>query len=122
MMSHACPGFCFGGLLATSIATKIWKRPIFKVQDLQENLICITFAQPYLPVPQLSDFGSEIPEVASTLHSVCYENDVLPQVLMLLDQCCSTLAGRVDCSHQWGLRMSMRDQPRTVRHVSIAPR
>ena len=99
--------------MASSIATKIWSRPFIEVQDLQENLVCITFAQPHIPVPQLLDIAMEIPEIRSTLHAVYYENDVLPQVLMLLDQCCSTLVGRTD-SNERGLRMSMRGDPRTV--------
>ena len=78
-------------MLACSIAVQVWQRGYISAQLLQENLTCITFAQPHIPVPQLADLARDRPEIKSTIHAIYYEEDVFPLLVRLLDLPCSTL-------------------------------
>ena len=106
-------GFCFGGMLASYITTKLWKYPSLGWKHLQESLVCITFAQPLLPVPELGSFVRDFPEIAKSIHSIHYEQDKIPLVISLLDQKNSCLLVR-ESSSEPGLHMSVHEEPRTV--------
>ena len=80
-------GFCFGGMLASYITTtRLWKNLSLGWEHLQESLVCITFAQPLLPVPKLGSYVQDFPEIAKSIHSIHYERDKIPLVISLLDQ------------------------------------
>ena len=78
-------GFSLGGLLACSIATQIWLSRHISSRHLQENLVCITFAQPHIPVPQLAAVVREFPEIASTIHAIYNKEDPVPRLMKFLD-------------------------------------
>lgn len=97
-----------------SVAANIWSRSDLNVDDLKENLICITFAQPYLPLPQLRIIAEEVPDICTTLHAIQYEGDTFPRILMALGQHCNSLVARVN-SHESGLQLCPMEKPDSVR-------
>ena len=100
-------------MLASYITTKLWKYPSLGWKHLQESLVCITFAQPLLPVPELGSFVRDFPEIAKSIHSIHYEQDKIPLVISLLDQKNSCLLVR-ESSSEPGLHMSVHEEPGTV--------
>lgn len=79
-------GFSLGGILACSVHTKILDLANISTR-IRENLVCITFAQPHVPVPGLNKLARYFPEVvSSTVHSVQLEMDLVPRLLGLLHQ------------------------------------
>ena len=78
-------GFLLGGLLACSITTLIWKSGVFSAEHLQERLSCITFSQPFINLPELSEVAESQPEIVSTLHAVYRKDDAYPKMLMYLN-------------------------------------
>ncbi len=100
-------------MLACSIAVQVWQRGYIPAQLLQENLVCITFAQPHLPVPQLADLTRDRPEIANTIHAIYFEKDIVPRLLRVLDLPCSTLIeDRV--IKEPGLQMKVKELPKSV--------
>ncbi len=106
-------GFSFGGMLACSIAVQVWQRGYIPAQLLQQNLVCITFAQPHLPVPQLADLARDRPEIASTIHAIYFEEDIVPRLLRVLDLPCSTLIEE-RVKKEPGLQMKVKELPKAV--------
>ncbi len=97
-------------MLACSIAVQVWQRGYIPAQLLQENLVCITFAQPHLPVPQLADLARDRPEIVNTIHAIYFEEDIVPRLLRVLDLPCSTLIE----DQEPGLQMKVRELPKSV--------
>ena len=110
MLMHFSAGFAFGGMLACSVAVQVWQRGYIPAQLLQENLACITFAQPHLPVPQLAELARDRPEIKSTIHAIYYEEDVFPRLVRLLDRPCSTLGVK----QEPGLQLKVKTPPKPV--------
>ncbi len=100
-------------MLACSIAVRVWQRGYIPAQLLQENLVCITFAQPHLPVPQLADLVRDRPEIASTIHAIYFEEDIVPRLLRVLDLPCSTLIEE-GVTKKSGLQMKVKELPKAV--------
>ncbi len=106
-------GFALGGLLASAIIVQIWKGGYIPAQLLQENLACITFAQPHLPVPQLAELAKDRPMISSTIYAVYYEEDLVPRMMRFLDQPCSTLI----TEKELGLQLKVKEPPKPVSDV-----
>ena len=100
-------------MLACSIAVQVWKRGYIPAQLLQENLVCITFAHPHLPVPQLADMARDCPEIANTIHAIYFEEDIVPRLVRVLDLPCSTLIEE-RVSTEPGLQMKVKELPKSV--------
>ena len=111
-LSHTI-GFSFGGLLACAIAACVWDLPYISSSLLKENLVCITFAQPHIPVPWLPEVAKECPDLVSTMHTVYWEGDVVPRLTMFLNECCSSLGSK---ESKASLQLKMRDQAGLVRN------
>lgn len=58
---------------------------------LKKSLVCITFGQPHIILPCVSEVARERPEVTSTIHTLHLHNDIIPRILPLLNECCSDL-------------------------------
>ena len=86
-----CVGFSFGGLLACTVAARVWSTTYVPANILKESLACITFGQPHIPVPLLSETATLRPELASTVHSIYLKDDVVPRLSKFLNECCSSL-------------------------------
>jgi len=84
-------GFSLGGLLACAVIAAVWRTPYIRTDVLKKGLVCITFGQPHVTLPCLSEFAREQPEVASTIHTLHLHDDVIPRILPLLSECCSDL-------------------------------
>ena len=52
-------------------------------------MTCITFGQPHVMVEVIQSVAKIKPEMISTFHSVYLEDDHIPSVLSLLDECWS---------------------------------
>ena len=65
--------------------TKIWDSPNIS-PHIKENLVCITFGQPHIPVPGLDDLAEDYPDIVNTIHAVQLMRDLVPRVLGLLHQ------------------------------------
>ncbi len=100
-------------MLACSIAVQVWQRGYIPAQLLQENLVCITFSQPHLPVSQLADLARDRPEIASTIHAVYFEEDIVPRLLRVLNLPCSTLIEE-GVAKEPGLQMKVKELPKSV--------
>ena len=48
--------------------------------------MCITFAQPHIPVPGLDDLAEDLPNIVNTIHAVQFEKNLVPRLLGLLHQ------------------------------------
>ena len=110
-MSHV--GFSFGGLLACAIAACVWDLPYISSSFLKENLACITFAQLHIPVPHLPEVTRERPDLVSTIHTVYWEEDLVPRLARFLNECCSSLGSE---ESKGSLQLKMRDQAGLVRN------
>ena len=90
---HACSfaGFSFGGLLACSIAACVWNAPYIHSSLLKQNLACITFGQPHIPVPQLLEVSKQRPDLSTTIHSIYSHDDVVPRLSRFLNECCTSV-------------------------------
>ena len=75
--------------MACSVAAQVWHSSYISSQHLQENLTCITFAQPHLEVPQLEGIAKDCPSIRSTIHCIYYNEDLFPRLARILDHCCS---------------------------------
>ena len=109
-------GFSFGGLLACAIAACVWDLPYISSSFLKENLACITFAQPHIPVPWLPEVARERPDLVSTIYTVYWEGDLVPRLARFLNECCSSLGSD---ESKVSLQLKMRDQVGLVRVNNI---
>lgn len=75
--------------MASAVAAQVWHSSYISSEHLQENLICITFAQPHLEVPQLEEIARECPSITSTIHCIYYNEDLIPRLTRILDHSCS---------------------------------
>ena len=64
--------------------TKIWDSVSNISSHIKENLVCITFGQPHIPVPGLEDLAEDYPDIESTVHAIQYEKDLVPRLIGLL--------------------------------------
>ncbi len=86
---------------------------------MQESLVCISFAQPHLPVPELDIIAQESPLIARSMHLIYYEQDKIPLVVSLFDKKCSALLVETRTSEP-GLKFSLHEEPGTVSCKSTA--
>lgn len=78
-------GSSFGGLLACSVTAKLCREPDLSVEQLQRNLVCITFGQPMVSINVIQETAQQIPVFNTIVHSVLLSKDVVPFVLRFLD-------------------------------------
>ena len=84
LVNYVHAGFSLGGLLACCVHTKIWDLSSTN-SHIKENLVCITFGQPHVPVPGLdSDLAEDYPDIEKTVHAIQYEKDLVPRLIGLL--------------------------------------
>ena len=109
-------GFSLGGLLACAIAACVWDLPYISSNLLKENLACITFAQPHIPVQWLPEVARERPDLVSTVHTVYWEEDLVPRLARFFNECCSSLGSE---ESKASVQLKMRDQVGLVRNDNI---
>lgn len=74
-------GFSFGGMLACYVAANLWKKSFISGDVLEKNVICITFAQPLIPIPYMEEAIKDFPQFEATIHTVYDKEDFFPRVL-----------------------------------------
>ncbi len=84
-------GFSFGGLLASALAAMVWNTPYIGADLLKDHMVCITFGQPHVTVPLLADVARQRAELASTIHCIYSQDDMVPRLMSYLDESWSYL-------------------------------
>ena len=85
-------GFSFGGLLASAVAASVWDTPYISSDLLKKNMTCITFGQPLVSVDIIQNVAIRRPEIVTTINAVLTEQDQIPSLMGLLDECWSEKA------------------------------
>ena len=117
-----CPffvGFSFGGLVACAVTAQVWHSSYISSQHLQENLTCITFAQPHLEVPLLEEIARECPSIAGTIHCIYYNEDLIPRLARILDHSCSQALTKQECAEDQPvvkMKIPLKEPPNNVSH------
>ena len=82
---HFTIGFSFGGILAHLCATQLWSLSQGICSELLEkNLLCITFGQPIITLPQVSNFVGSVVD-KSRFHAIYLSDDIIPTMMRFLD-------------------------------------
>ena len=105
------PGFSFGGLLACSITAGVWDTPYIRADVLKRSLVCVTFGQPHIALPAVAKVAREQPEMVSVIHTIHLQNDVFPQLLSVLNECCSELGPK---EKKGGIKLKPPSMPKLV--------
>lgn len=78
-------GFSFGGTLAHLCTTHLWSLSQGICPELLEkNLLCITFGQPIISLPQTANFMDRIAD-SSRFHAIYITGDIIPRMIRYLD-------------------------------------
>jgi len=88
----------------------VWDSEYIPSSLLKKNLVCITFAQPHVPVSGLPEVAIEQPDLVSTIHTVYWEGDLVPRLSRFLNECCSSLGSE----EKHSLQLKMQTQPGLV--------
>ena len=76
-------GFSSGGLIACMASFVLWKDSSFIGSDeLKANTMCLTFGQPIINMPCISDLVQKYPDFTATLHQVYLKSDLIPQIFL----------------------------------------
>ena len=89
-------GFSLGGLLACAVTAAVWRTPYIRADVLKKGLVCITFGQPHITLPCMSEVAREQPELVSTIHTLYLHDDVIPRIFPLLNECCSDFGPKAE--------------------------
>ena len=89
-------GFSLGGLLACAVTAAVWRTPYIRADVLKKGLVCITFGQPHITLPCVSEVAREQPELVSTIHTLYLHDDVIPRIFPLLNECCSDFGPKAE--------------------------
>ena len=95
-------GFSFGGLLACAIAASVWNTPYLSTDLLIENLVCVTFGQPFVAEQLVKRVALTRPGIVGTLHAVYTQDDLVPSLMRLLDDSWSAKALLEESGSQLG--------------------
>jgi hypothetical protein len=68
-------------MMACHIAAILWKRSSIDRDILKENIICVTFGQPLIPIPSVEEAINDHPQFEATIHTVYDKDDFFPRVL-----------------------------------------
>ena len=79
----AYTGFSSGGLLACMVASVLWKDNSYIGSDeLKANTMCLTFGQPIINMPCISELAQKYPDFTATIHQVYLKCDLIPQIFL----------------------------------------
>lgn len=74
-------GFSSGGIIACMVSSMLWKENSYIGSDeLKSNTMCLTFGQPIINLPCISDLVQKYPDFKTTLHQVYLKSDLIPQI------------------------------------------
>ena len=92
--------------MASAVAASVWDTPYISSDLLKENMTCITFGQPLVSVDVIQRVAKARPEMVTTIHAIFTEQDQIPSLMSLLDECWS--------------QKSQQTQSKSSVHVSVA--
>ncbi|MCG8622688.1 MAG: hypothetical protein MJE68_11930, partial [Proteobacteria bacterium] len=78
-------GFSLGGVLAHMLTAQLWQLPQISSNQLISNLICITFAEPFVHSVLLERVAESFPDFPKNVHALRMEKDSIPFILGKLD-------------------------------------
>lgn len=67
------------------LAARLWQLPQLSVKQLISNVICVTFAQPFIQSDLISVVSESLPDFAKGIHALRIEKDSIPFILGQLD-------------------------------------
>ena len=78
--------------MASAVAASVWDTPYISSDLLKKNITCITFGPPLVSVDIIQKVARRSPEIDTTIHAVFTEQDQIPSLIGLLDECWSEKA------------------------------
>ena len=63
--------------------------PYIRSDLLKNNMTCVTFGQPHVAVDIIQRVARRRPEMVTTIHAVFVDEDQVPSLMGLLDECWS---------------------------------
>ena len=104
----AYTGFSSGALLACMVTSALWKEYSYIGSDeLKAHTMCLTFGQPIINMPCISDMAQNYPDFTATIHQVYLKSDLIPQIflcaasgqisLVITDEVSSYIHSNVTC-------------------------
>ena len=75
--------------MASAVAASVWDTPYISSDLLKKNMTCITFGQPLVSVDIVQKVARRRPEMVTTINAVFTEQDQIPSLMGLLDECWS---------------------------------
>ena len=98
-------GFSFGGILAQLCASHLWTLGQDICPELLErNLLCITFGQPLILLPEMERAADRIAE--HRFHAIFAADDIVPRMMRYLDTSYSTCVAQMDMPERFLLHHS----------------
>ena len=74
------------------MAASVWDTPYISSDLLKKNMTCITFGQPLVSVDLVQTVARRRPEMMTTINAIFTEQDQIPSLMGLLDECWSEKA------------------------------
>lgn len=75
-------GFSFGGMLASCVTSHLWNAGfLLSVALLEKNVMCVTFGQPLIDIPYVTDTIQRFPALEDTIHLILNKHDRVPSIL-----------------------------------------
>ena len=88
-------GFSYGGMLACCVTSYLWRAGfLLSIALLQKNVTCITFGQPLINIPYVSNTILRFPELEETIHLILDKQDKVPGLLHYLQVGCILKAAK----------------------------
>ena len=99
-------GFSFGGLLAFAVAARVWDTPYISSDLLKDNMTCVTFGQPHVVVDIMQRVAKRRSEMVTTINAIFVDEDQVPSLMGLLDECWSDKGQQVQNRSALGVQLS----------------
>lgn len=74
-----------GGLLALSVYASLWKDTCLSINNLLQNVFCITFGTPLVPLEELEMTLKSVRDMEKNSHIFIMEDDVIPRLLQFVE-------------------------------------
>lgn len=102
----------------------LWELPLLSLEILKENVTCITFGQPVIGLPHVKEIVQCTPEFESIIHSIFFEDDIIPRVMSFLDVECDrmeltvTLDSYEPLKYPWDVSVTVYSISKTPNHTA----
>ena len=114
MVSILMIGFSFGGLLASAMAARVWDTPYISSDLLKDNMTCVTFGQPHVAVDVIQRIARRRPEMVTTINAIFIDEDQIPSLMGLLDECWSDKVRQTQSRSAIGVQLTNHHQSAVI--------